>query len=73
MRHADKPAERFEVELGSEWKAYREGFGSPPGPHEVASKAAQEPRSTAAGRPEGQALLFHTAQKTPTSGAFRIC
>ena len=31
MRHADKPAEWFEVELGSEWQACREGFAPPTG------------------------------------------
>ena len=35
-----------------------EGFGSPPGPHEAASKAARKPRSTAAGRSEGHALAL---------------
>ena len=64
MRHADRPAEWFEVELGSEWQACREGFGSPPGPHEVASEAVQKPSSAASRRSENHTLLSTTVQKT---------
>ena len=38
--------------------------------HEVASKAAQKPRSTAAGRSGNHTLLFHTAQKTYVERVF---
>ena len=71
-----RPAEWFEVELGSEWQACREGLGSPPGPpcaHEVASKAAQKPISTAARRFEDRTLLLSdTGQKTYI-GRFPVC
>ena len=64
MRHTDRPAEWFEVELGSVWQAFREGFGSPPGPHEVASEAVQKPSSAASRRSEDYTLLSTAAQKT---------
>ena len=73
MRHSDRPAEWFEVELGSEWQACREGFDSPPGSHEVASKAARKPRSTAARRSEDQAKAGScspTPPRRPTSDVF---
>ena len=74
MRHADRPAEwLFEVELGGEWQACREGFGSPPGPHhEVASEAVQKPSSTASRRSEDHTphACSHTAQKTDVRSFF---
>ena len=69
------PAEWFEVELGSEWQAFPEGLCSPPGhrdTHEVASKAAQKPISTAARRSEDHTLLSDTSQKTYV-GRFFSC
>ena len=66
-----RPAAWFEVELGSECGRRRAARGSAPhrDPHEVASKAAQKPRITAARRSEDHTLLSTPARR-PTSGVF---